>query len=113
MLHASESGGLFLWWLRVFSISLARSLFRNIVLVFFQAGSSSCNLYETRTMVIYNRKHMNFKITTYNIVFQTVEINHSFSKRKFQYLLWIFTTKNIKTKYNRKRCDLKMDFATA
>ena len=41
-------------------------------------------LYETRTVAIYNRKHMNLKITTYNVVFQTVEINHIFSRRKFQ-----------------------------
>ena len=41
-------------------------------------------LYETRTVAIYNRKHMNLKIATYNVVFQTVEINHIFSRRKFQ-----------------------------
>jgi len=45
------------------------------------------NLCETRTVAIYNRKHMNLKITTYKVVFQTVEINYILSRRKFQYLL--------------------------
>jgi len=44
-------------------------------------------LCETRTVAIYNGKHMNLKITTYKVVFRTVEINHIFSRRKFQYLL--------------------------
>ena len=44
-------------------------------------------LCETRTVAIYNGKRMNLKITTYKVVFQTVEIYHIFSKRKFQYLL--------------------------
>ena len=39
---------------------------------------------ETRTRAIYNGKHMNLKITTYMSVFQIVEINHFFSRRKFQ-----------------------------
>ena len=33
-------------------------------------------LCETRTMVVYNGKCVNLKITTYKVVFQTVEINN-------------------------------------
>ena len=49
-----------------------------------QYRSSLC---ETRTMVIYNGKCVKLKITTYKVVFQTVEINNIFSRRKFQWLL--------------------------
>ena len=44
-------------------------------------------LCETRTVVIDTRKCMNLKITTYNIVFQKVEKNNFFSRRKSQLLL--------------------------
>ena len=39
---------------------------------------------ETRTGVIDNGKDRKLKITTYKVVFQTVEINNIFSRRKFQ-----------------------------
>jgi hypothetical protein len=44
-------------------------------------------LCETRTGGIYNGKDRNSKITTLNVVFQAVEINDAFSRRKLQYLL--------------------------
>ena len=44
-------------------------------------------LCETRTVVIDAGKCMNLKITTYNIVFQKVEKNNFFSRRKSQLLL--------------------------
>ena len=45
------------------------------------------DLCETRTVVIDAGKCMNLKITTYNIVFQKVEKNNFFSRRKSQLLL--------------------------
>ena len=49
------------------------------------AGESG--LCETRTVVIDNGISMNLKITMYNVVFQKVEKNNFFSRRKFQLLL--------------------------
>ena len=48
---------------------------------------SNSSLCETRTVVIDAGKCMNLKITTYNIVFQKVEKNNFFSRRKAQLLL--------------------------
>ena len=48
------------------------------------SGENLATLCETRTMVIYNGKCVKLKITTYKVVFQTVEINNIFSRRKFQ-----------------------------
>ena len=48
----------------------------------------------------------------YKVAFQAVGVNHVFSRKKFQWLLWIFTAKNIKLKYNVKHYNIKVDFVT-
>ena len=53
----------------------------------FESAVFSPNLCETRTVVIDNGISMNLKITMYNVVFQKVEKNNFFSRRKFQLLL--------------------------
>ena len=48
-------------------------------------------LCETRTMVIYNRKCVKLKITTYKVVFQKVEINNIFMSSIYgsrSYMKW-------------------------
>ena len=50
-------------------------------------ASIAAYLCETRTVVIDNGISMNLKITMYNVVFQKVEKNNFFSRRKFQLLL--------------------------
>ena len=58
-------------------------------------------------MAIYNGKQMNLKITMYKVVFQTVEINHIFSRRKFQYYYRYLQQKNKIIRYRHPLCETR------
>ena len=61
--------------------------FSSVSICFSFIAVETHRLCETRTVVIDAGKCMNLKITTYNIVFQKVEKNNFFSRRKSQLLL--------------------------